>query len=188
MSRRVFACLEKTKSLRTVPTICYPISNMRQRTNLDDIGRLLKAYRLERGHTADEMAARLGISRAAVYRIEGGEVIKIETLEKLAQELQTSLAGLQGVSLEYYPAVIDYFDRMRQLEENSEQVVAHFPPISYLLTTDDYPVHLKKTLIESLPSNGADNGEAAREIDAVIAILDEGKKSRAQLFIHADAS
>jgi hypothetical protein len=95
---------------------------------------------------------------------------------------------LLGISLEYYPAVIDYFDRMRQLEENSEQVVAHFPPISYLLTTDDYPVHLKKTLIESLPSNGADNGEAAREIDAVIAILDEGKKSRAQLFIHAAAS
>lgn len=146
--------------------------------DLGDVGRRLKAHRLEHGQTADEIAATLGISRAAVYRIEGGEVVKIETLQKLANELHTSLAALLGVSLEYYPAAIDYFDRMRQLEESSEQVVAHFPPISYLLTTDDYPVYLKKMLVESLPPGIGD--DATREIDAVIAILDERKKSRAR--------
>jgi len=148
--------------------------------DLRDIGRRLKAHRLEQGQTADEIAAKLGISRAAVYRIEGGEVVKLDTLERLARELKTSLAALLGVSLEYYPAAVDYFDRMRQLEEASEQVVAHFPPISYLLTSDDYPVYLKKTLIEALPPDIADSGEATREIDAVIAILDERKKSRAR--------
>jgi transcriptional regulator with XRE-family HTH domain len=148
--------------------------------DLGDIGRRLKAHRLEQGQTADEIAAKLGISRAAVYRIEGGEVVKLDTLEKLARELKTSLAALLGVSLEYYPAAVDYFDRMRQLEETSEQVVAHFPPISYLLTSDEYPVYLRKTLIEALPPDVADNGEATREIDAVIAILDERKKSRAR--------
>jgi transcriptional regulator with XRE-family HTH domain len=148
--------------------------------DLGGIGRRLKAHRLEHGQTADEIAVKLGISRAAVYRIEAGEVVKIETLEKLADELGTSLAALLGVSLEYYPVAADYFNRMRQLEESSEQVVAHFPPISYLLTTDDYPVYLKKTLIESLPPGVGDNGKATREIDAVIAILNERKKSRAR--------
>jgi transcriptional regulator with XRE-family HTH domain len=146
---------------------------------LDDIGRRLKTHRIERGHTADEIAARLGISRAAVYRIESGDVVKIETLERLAKELHTSLAALLGVNIEYYPSAIDYFDRMRQLEERCEQVVAHFPPISYLLTSDGYPIHLKKMLIESLPPRVGNRRRIAREIDAVIAILNERKRSRA---------
>ena len=33
---------------------------------------------------AEEIAARLGISRTALYRFEKGELAKIETLEKLA--------------------------------------------------------------------------------------------------------
>jgi transcriptional regulator with XRE-family HTH domain len=147
-------------------------------TGLGDIGSRLKAYRVERGQTADEIAQKLGISRAAVYRIESGEIVKIETLERLAAELNTSLASLLGVSIEYHPNAISYFERMRQIEENSDQVVAHFPPISYLLTSDDYPAHLKKMLVESLPSHVKDKSKATREIDAVIAILDERKKAR----------
>ena len=54
-------------------------------TELTDIGRRLKAHRIARGQTADEVAQKLGISRAAVYRIESGELVKIETLERLAQ-------------------------------------------------------------------------------------------------------
>ena len=61
---------------------------------LGDIGGRLKAYRVERGLTADEIAQKLGISRAAVYRIESGEIVKIETLERLAGALSTSLASL----------------------------------------------------------------------------------------------
>jgi transcriptional regulator with XRE-family HTH domain len=146
---------------------------------LGDIGRRLRAHRIERGQTADEIAAKLGISRAAVYRIESGDVVKIETLERLATEMHSSLASLLGVSIEYYPAAIGYFDRMRQLEERSEQIIAHFPPISYLLTSDAYPVYLKKMLLESLPSRVGDRRKIASEIEAVIAILDERKKSRA---------
>ena len=74
---------------------------------------------------------------------------------------------------------ISYFDRMRQLEEQSEQVVAHFPPISYLLTSERYPAHLKQMLMESLASDVGDRKKASREIDAVIAILGERKKARA---------
>ena len=147
-------------------------------TELGEIGRRLKAHRIGRGQTADEIAEKLGISRAAVYRIESGEVVKIETLERLAAELRTSLASLLGVSIEYLPGAISYFERMRQIEEASDQVVAHFPPISYLLTSDDYPVHLKTMLVESLPSYMTDKATAIREIDTVISILDERKAAR----------
>jgi transcriptional regulator with XRE-family HTH domain len=151
----------------------------RAMTELSEIGRRLKAHRLGRGQTADQVAEKLGISRAAVYRIESGEVIKIETLERLATELHTSLASLLGVSIEYHPTAISYFERMRQIEEESDQVVAHFPPISYLLTSETYPAHLRKMLVESLPSYVTDKDKAMHEIDTVISILAERKKARA---------
>ena len=95
-------------------------------TELGEIGRRLKAYRIGRGQTADEVAEKLGISRAAVYRIESGDVVKIGILERLASELHTSLASLLGVSIEYLPSAISYFERMRQIEEELDQVVDAF--------------------------------------------------------------
>jgi transcriptional regulator with XRE-family HTH domain len=145
---------------------------------LSEIGRRLKAHRIGQGQTADAIAEKLGISRAAVYRIESGEVVKIETLERLASELHTSLASLLGVSMEYHSSAISYFERMRQIEEESDQVIAHFPPISYLLTSDDYPIYLKKMLTESLPSYVTDRKKAIHEIDTIISILDERKRAR----------
>jgi transcriptional regulator with XRE-family HTH domain len=147
-------------------------------TNFEDIGRRLKAYRLGLGLTADTLAERLGISRAAVYRIEGGEVVKVETLERLAAVLETSMASLLGAGVEYYSSSVSYFERMRQIEEQSDQVIAHFPPLSYLLTSDQYPKYLKKTLIEALPPRLNDRKKAEAEIDSIISILDDRKKTR----------
>ncbi|HEY7248407.1 MAG TPA: helix-turn-helix transcriptional regulator [Xanthobacteraceae bacterium] len=147
---------------------------------LSSIGSRLKAYRLGLGLTADDVAERLGISRAAVYRIESGTVVKVETLERLAALLDTSLASLLGAGVEYYAHSIAYFERMRQVEEESEQVIAHFPPMSYLLTSDQYPIYLRKTLIEALPRDTSGHSKAQAEIDAVIAILGERRKARKQ--------
>jgi transcriptional regulator with XRE-family HTH domain len=147
-------------------------------TNTEDIGRRLKAYRLGLGLTADELAERLGISRAAVYRIEGGEVVKLDTLERLAAVLETSVASLLGAGVEYYSSAISYFERMRQIEEQSDRVIAHFPPLSYLLTSNAYATYLKQTLVEALPPSIDDRKKAEAEIDAVVSILDERKKAR----------
>ena len=146
--------------------------------SFDEIGKRLRAYRLGQGLTAEEIAERLGISRAAVYRIEGGEVVKIETLERLAAVLETTLASLLGAGVEYYSNPVSYFERMRQVEELSDQVIAHFPPLSYLLTSDDYPRYLKKTLVEALPSYIDDHEKVERDIDAIISILDDRKNAR----------
>src|SRR5690348_18264245 len=67
---------------------------------------------------------------------------------------------------------------MRQIEQKSEQVIAHFPPVSYLLTSDDYARHLKRTLIEAASSAIDDNAAYEAEIEAVIAVLDERKEAR----------
>jgi transcriptional regulator with XRE-family HTH domain len=145
-----------------------------------EIGERLRAYRMGRGLAAEQVAERLGVSRAAVYRIEAGEVVKIETLDRLANVLETSVGSLLGLGVEYYANALSYFERMRQIEEKSEQVIAHFPPLSYLLTSDNYARQLKQTLIEAAPCyiDVEDGSAYEAEIDAIIAVLDERKQAR----------
>jgi transcriptional regulator with XRE-family HTH domain len=143
-----------------------------------EIGERLRAYRMGRGLAAEQVAERLGVSRAAVYRIEAGEVVKIETLDRLANVLETSVGSLLGLGVEYYANAISYFERMRQIEEKSEQVIAHFPPLSYLLTSDNYSRQLKQTLIEAAPSYAEDSEDYETEIDTIVAVLDERKHAR----------
>ena len=143
-----------------------------------EIGERLRAYRMGRGLSAEQVAERLGVSRAAVYRIEAGEVVKIETLDRLAGVLETSVGSLLGLGVEYYANAISYFERMRQIEEKSEQVIAHFPPLSYLLTSDNYGPQLKQTLIEAAPSYAEDGKSYEAEIDAIVEVLDERKHAR----------
>jgi len=133
----------------------------------------LKAYRLGAGLTSEEIAERLDISRAAVYRIEAGEIVKIDTLSRLADVLGTTLASLLGVGTEYYSSAVSYFERMRQLEDRSEQVVVHFSPASYLLMTPAYTGHLRRMLLETLPARTPRTARAVREIDDIITILSE---------------
>jgi transcriptional regulator with XRE-family HTH domain len=135
-----------------------------------EIGRRLKAYRRGSGLKAEEIAHRLNISRSALYRMEEGEIVKIETLDALARVLNTSLASLLGVSVEYYPKAGAYFERMRQLEAGAEQVIARFTPISFLVTTEEYMAHLRRMLVEALPPNDS-LPSAVAEIDTIMAIL-----------------
>ncbi|HEV7368152.1 helix-turn-helix transcriptional regulator [Arenibaculum sp.] len=143
----------------------------------DHIGQRLKAYRLAAALTAEQVADRLGVSRAAVYRFEKGELIKIDTLERLAELLGVSLPSLLGVGVEYYPKAVGYFERMRQMEADAEQVLAHFEPVSYLLTSDEYSGHLRLMLEEAVPDglSPAARRDALAEVEGAMAILDERK-------------
>ena len=64
-----------------------------------EIGQQLRAYRLESGLRAEEIAARLGVSRAALYRYEKGEVIKLDTVKRLAELLKVSPLSLLGIGV-----------------------------------------------------------------------------------------
>jgi len=141
----------------------------------DDIGNRLKAFRKASGLNADEVAKRIGISRAALYRYEKGEVAKVETLERLAELLGVSVPTLLGVGVEYIASAVAFFERMRQIEETAEHIVVLFGPVSYLLTSDAYDAVLEQVLVESVPEEVADRDRALEQVAEIIAILKQRK-------------
>lgn len=143
----------------------------------DDIGHRLKAFRLGSGLSAEEVAKRIGISRTALYRFEKGEVVKIDTLEKLAELLQVSLPTLLGVGVEYIPSAVTYFERMRQIEETAEHIIVLAGPVSYLLASDAFNATLGELLRESIPENVDDRARAESEVEDIIAVLRQRKEN-----------
>ncbi len=117
----------------------------------DDIGNRLKAFRLGSGLSADEIAKRAGISRTALYRFEKGEVVKIETLDRLADLLEVSVTTLLGVGMEYIASAVSYFERMRQIESTAEHVTVLAGPIASILASDTFESTLEEVLRESIP-------------------------------------
>ena len=143
----------------------------------DDIGHRLKAFRLGSGLSAEEIAQRLGISRTALYRFEKGEVVKIDTLEKLADLLNVSLPTLLGVGVEYIPSAVTYFERMRQIEETSEHIIVLAGPISYLLASDAFDRTLADVLRENVPEGYEGRKRALAQVDEVMSVLHQRKES-----------
>ena len=139
----------------------------------EEIGNRLRAYRLGKNFTANDMAERIGVSRAALYRLEKGDLVKIETLEKLADLLEVSLPSLMGVGVEYYRNAVAFFERMRQLEENVVQVLGNFTPISFLLLSDDYVDHLRTMLLELTEAKSSDHADFVDYVERVLKILKE---------------
>ncbi|MBW0445699.1 XRE family transcriptional regulator [bacterium M00.F.Ca.ET.228.01.1.1] len=121
------------------------------RFDFQSIGERLRAYRIAAELRSEDVAERLNISRAAVYKLERGEIVKIDTLERLAALFGVSLANLLGVEVEYHDSAVSYFERMRQLESRSARIVAHFDPFSFLLTSEEYDGWLRHMLEESIP-------------------------------------
>lgn len=141
----------------------------------DEIGDRLKAYRLGSGLSADEIASQLGISRTALYRFEKGELAKIETLERLAELLGVSIPTLLGVGIEYIPSAVSYFERMRQIEETSEQIMVLSGPISFLLASKNFETTLEEVLTENVTKNVANRQRALSDIPKIMQILRERK-------------
>lgn len=136
------------------------------KTSFQDIGARLRAHRMGRGLGPEELAVRIGISRAALYRAEQGKITKIETLAAISRELNVSLPSLLGVGIEYIPNAVAFFERMRQLEEPADRIIGLFSPISYLVTTSGYDHMLLDVLPRSLST--ARQGEAKQILDILL--------------------
>jgi len=143
----------------------------------DDIGNRLKAFRLGSGLSAEQIARRIGISRTALYRFEKGELVKIETLEKLAELLGVSVPTLLGVGIEYIGSAVSYFERMRQIEETSEHIIVLAGPISFLLASPQFEAALEEVLAESIPEDVPNRGRALDDIKQIMAVLHERKQT-----------
>ena len=143
----------------------------------EEIGNRLRAYRMGKNFKASDLAERLGVSRAALYRLEKGELVKIETLERLATLLDVSLPSLMGVGVEYYSNAVAFFERMRQLEQNVVQILGNFTPISFLLLSDEYIGHLRTMLLESANAQNTNHATFAEYVDRVLTILKDRRGS-----------
>ena len=96
------------------------------------------------------------MSRAALYRYEKGEVIKLDTIKRLAELLKISPLSLLGIGVEYYNRPIGYFERIRQIEETADQILQLFGPICYLTTSDAYDNALAEAFEEAADQAGAE--------------------------------
>src|SRR5690606_24526405 len=134
---------------------------------LSDVGARLRAFRMGRGIAPETLAESIGISRAALYRAEKGQIAKIDTLTRIAEVLGVSLPNLLGVGMEYVDNGLAFFERMRQLEQQSEEVTGLFGPVSYLLTSDRYDAMLEEVLHDTLPPDP----EAAEAVRASLVLL-----------------
>jgi len=145
-----------------------------------EIGQQLRAYRIESGLRAEEIAARLGVSRAALYRYEKGEVIKLDTVKRLAELLKVSPLSLLGIGVEYYSRSVGYFERIRQVEESADQILQVFGPLSYLTTSDLFDKAMADGLAEAAEQAGPEHGTARAMAEQVLSILAARKRAYAQ--------
>jgi len=141
-----------------------------------EIGQQLRAYRLESGLRAEEIAARLGVSRAALYRYEKGEVIKLDTIKRLAELLKISPLSLLGIGVEYYNRPIGYFERIRQIEETADQILQLFGPVCYLTTSDSYDAALGEAFEEAADQAGHERAAMRSNAEQVLNILAARKR------------
>jgi transcriptional regulator with XRE-family HTH domain len=142
----------------------------------NEIGQQLRAFRLESGLRAEEIAARLGVSRAALYRYEKGEVIKLDTIKRLAELLKISPLSLLGIGIEYYNRPVGYFERLRQLEESADQILEIFGPLCYLTTSDAFDLALAESFEELADRAGADRAALRSQAEQVLGILAARKR------------
>jgi transcriptional regulator with XRE-family HTH domain len=143
----------------------------------EEIGNRLRAFRLGADLSAEEVSRRLGISRTALYRFEKGELVKIETLERLAELLKVSVPTLLGVGVEYISSAVTYFERLRQFEEVAQQIVILAGPISFILASDEFAKTLEEVLIESIPDYIPDREQALADVHRIIEILWKRKRA-----------
>lgn len=137
----------------------------------DDIGNRLRAFRLGTGLSAEQVAQRMGVSRTALYRLERGELARIDSIAKAAQLLDVSVATLLGVGVEYVSSAVSYFERVRQFEETSDQVMFLAGPLPYLLSSPAFDEELVEVLGESVPEDSADRARTLEQIRELTVIL-----------------
>ncbi len=117
------------------------------------------------------------MSRAALYRYEKGEVIKLDTVKRLAELLNLSPLTLLGIGVEYYNRPIAYFERLRQMEETADQVLEMFGPLCYLTTSDAYDAVLAEAFEEAARSRpGANRAELRNVGEQILGTLGARKR------------
>jgi len=118
----------------------------------------------------------LGVSRAALYRYEKGEVIKLDTIKRLAELLKISPLSLLGIGVEYFSRAVAYFERVRALEETTDQILQVAGPVSYLITSDLFDQALAEIYAEAADLAGSDRAAWRAQGDQLLSVLAARKR------------
>jgi transcriptional regulator with XRE-family HTH domain len=140
-----------------------------------EIGQQLRAYRLESGLRAEEIAARLGVSRAALYRYEKGEVIKLDTIRRLAEMLKISPLSLLGIGVEYFARPAAFQERLRQVEEQSDQVLQVGGALCYPVSTEAFDGAISEAWTEAADGS-TDRLLARTQVEQMLGLLTARKR------------
>ena len=77
--------------------LCYLMNNLRNKELLMQFGDRLKAKRLEKGLTQEELCFKAEVELSQIYRIEKGKINPtLTTLSAIASGLQITIAELLG--------------------------------------------------------------------------------------------
>lgn len=113
-------------------------------------GDRIKQRRLELGLTADDLARKIGKSRATIYRYENGDIENMPTpiLEPLAKALDTTPADLMGWDSRDY-AIKLISNEMKRVSDRTNLYIQLFESYGYMITlkpdTVDVQTKAKKT-------------------------------------------
>ncbi|MBR0645055.1 helix-turn-helix domain-containing protein [Plastoroseomonas hellenica] len=144
-----------------------------------DIGQQLRSYRLESGLRAEEIAARLGVSRAALYRYEKGEVIKLDTIRRLAELLKISPLSLLGIGVEYFARPAGFQERLRQAEEQADQIMVLGGALCLQVATDGLEGAIAEAWAE-MAEAGGERAQARAAADQLLGLIQARRRLHAQ--------
>lgn len=148
-----------------------------QHQMISEIGNRLRSYRLGARLSPEAVAKQTGISVASIYRYESGQPIRVDALGRIADLLDVSLASLFGVGSENISSAVTFFERLRQIESEADQITVLFGPVPYLLTTDRYDDLLPQVLLESVPEAAANREGLETSIAQIVEILKARKEA-----------
>lgn len=144
-----------------------------------DIGQQLRSYRLESGLRAEEIAARLGVSRAALYRYEKGEVIKLDTIRRLAELLKISPLSLLGIGVEYFARPAGFQERLRQTEEQADQILLAGGALCLQVATESLEGALTEAWTELAEASG-ERAQARAAADQLLGLIQARRRLHAE--------
>jgi transcriptional regulator with XRE-family HTH domain len=143
-----------------------------------EMGERLRQTRRGARMTTEAVATQMGISRALLHRYECGDIVKLDTLERLAALYGTSINALLGIGVgsEYIRNGITFFERLLRIEEHATDITSVIGPITYLLTSDDYDSALWENLINA-GNNPGTAGLRPVQIDHLMYIFRKRKQN-----------
>jgi transcriptional regulator with XRE-family HTH domain len=130
--------------------------------DLADVGRRLRILREAAQMPVESAAQAVGASRALIYRYEGGDIVKLDTLERLARLYGTSATSLLGLGHEYITNSVVFFERLEKLEREADHITTVFGPLAYVLSSDDYEDALVRALARDDGADALTGAELAR--------------------------